>query len=275
MNKAFVDTTILTDILLKVSNKRTQASEALKKYDSTELPLYAIKEFKAGPLRNMVWMYNKFHQTKSFEKALRCLQTISQSPKKYLTATAIESMVLGAHNIKNLSTQDLVDKYGPNAKLDFVLKDRFKYTIKTKVLVAWNKRRKVTSSVCQELFCFKERNPYEIDGQLFLDPMKCDEDEGCCLSLQLKDRLEDLVKIRETLESMPVKPETQRRLRVIRGIIRKPKSLLTDKQCRDLGDIYFVLFSPKDSVILTTNTSDFVPLASSLSKRVESPNPLD
>jgi hypothetical protein len=105
--------------------------------------------------------------------------------------------------------------------------------------------------------------------------MKCDEDEGCCLSLQLKDRLEDLVKIRETLESMPVKPETQRRLRVIRGIIRKPKSLLTDKQCRDLGDIYFVLFSPKDSVILTTNTSDFVPLASSLSKRVESPNPLD
>ena len=56
MNKAVVDTTILTDVLLNTGEVRANALNAISHYDETYLPVYAIKEFKAGPLKNFVWM---------------------------------------------------------------------------------------------------------------------------------------------------------------------------------------------------------------------------
>ena len=51
MNKAYVETTILTDILLKPdSEKQVEALRALERYAKTLLPVYAIKECKAGPM---------------------------------------------------------------------------------------------------------------------------------------------------------------------------------------------------------------------------------
>ncbi len=49
-SKAFVDTTILTNRLIKFREEKKEAKDALAKYEITELPVYAIKEFKAGPL---------------------------------------------------------------------------------------------------------------------------------------------------------------------------------------------------------------------------------
>ena len=39
MNKAFVDTTILTDVLLKTGEVREDAEMALKKFAITQLPV--------------------------------------------------------------------------------------------------------------------------------------------------------------------------------------------------------------------------------------------
>ena len=57
LRSAYVDTTILTDVLLKKGEAHDDALAALAKFDVTQLPLYAIKEFKRGPLNNYRWMY--------------------------------------------------------------------------------------------------------------------------------------------------------------------------------------------------------------------------
>lgn len=59
MSKAFVDTTILADALLKPGEVEQLTKTALLRYTTTELPVYAIKEFKAGVLKNYIWFYNK------------------------------------------------------------------------------------------------------------------------------------------------------------------------------------------------------------------------
>ncbi len=51
MNRAYVETTILTNVLLKPgSKKQAAARSALSRYEETLLPVYSIKEWKAGPL---------------------------------------------------------------------------------------------------------------------------------------------------------------------------------------------------------------------------------
>src|SRR5260370_20693986 len=92
MTKAFVDTTVFTDAALKGSPYNKTARAALKRFTETDLPVYAIKEFKAGPLSHYVWLHNKFATLKSFYKTLDALHGMSMAPRKYRTATALEAL---------------------------------------------------------------------------------------------------------------------------------------------------------------------------------------
>jgi hypothetical protein len=271
MNKAFIDTTILTDALLKPGKVGMQAKAALRRYEVTELPVYAIKEFKAGPLKNFVWFHNKLALTKSLTKSLQALQRMSLSPKRYTVATAIEALQAAAHKNKNLSTADLVERYGDTAKWDTVACDRYRLAIRVQIERAWKQRRKITSHIVIPLHCYKEHAPVEENGVLNIEPTKCNPEKECCLSPILKGRPDDLRRLKEALDSQSPKPENKRRRRVLRALFRTPKRPMTEKMCRDLGDAFFTLFAPSDSVILTTNLRDHEPLAEALEKKVEAP----
>ena len=88
MKKAFVDTTILVDLLLKSGQQNARAKAALKQFDTAELPVYAIKELSAGPLQYFAWLHNKFVVLGSYAETIDALQRMSRSPKRYLTSTA-------------------------------------------------------------------------------------------------------------------------------------------------------------------------------------------
>jgi hypothetical protein len=75
-SKAYVDTTVLTDALLKQGPQGAVARGALKTYSETILPVYAIREFKAGPLNYWVWLHNKLVLTKSVSKTLDAISAI-------------------------------------------------------------------------------------------------------------------------------------------------------------------------------------------------------
>jgi len=83
--------------------------------------------------------------------------------------------------------------------------------------------------------------------------------------------VDDLEKIRKVLLKEPKTRENERRARALRQLIRKPKAAVSEQTCRDLGDAFFAVFAPNDSVILTTNTKDHTPLAATLRKKTEAP----
>ncbi len=63
MNKAYVETTVLTNVLVKPSSaKEAVAKAALSRYEETLLPVYSIKEFKAGPLYHYSYIHDKLVQ---------------------------------------------------------------------------------------------------------------------------------------------------------------------------------------------------------------------
>jgi hypothetical protein len=271
-SKAFVDTTVLTDALLKVGEQHDKAKAALSKYKSTLLPVYAIKEFKGGPLRRYIWLHNKLVTLNSFNATLAALQRVSATPQRYLTSTALQALQTVAHSIRKLPLAAFSKKYGDAATLDDVLRDEFRLTLRLKVLKAWSQRRKLTSTVVDELSCYLESAPVLKNGLIEIKPTKCAvEETECCRAAEFKGRRSDLEVLHSVLESRTTPTERDRRKRVLRELIRKPRQAMTDAMCSDLGDAVFVLCCPNDADILTTNVKDHEPLAAALGKTVVCP----
>lgn len=271
--KAFLDTTILTDILLKPNGKGRTAKQALANYRESLLPTYAIKEFKAGPLNNFRWMHNKLAVTGSFADGLAALQSMSTTRRRYTTSTAIESLKEVATSISKagVTNQVLVDRYGRIASLDVTLCDMYRNGIKNAIVRSWKRRRLVSTAVVQPLFCYEERAPYMKRGLIELDPTRCNVREACCLIPSLRKKNSDIKKLTQVLKTSPAGSEGNRRYRILHEIERKPTDSVSEEYCRGLGDAYFALFCPTNAVILTTNLKDHVPLAEALGKGAEAP----
>ena len=272
-SRAYIDTTILADALLKKGERRTAAVTALHKFTERLLPVYAIKEFKAGVLRRFVWLHNKIVQTKSYSKTLAAIQKVSRTPQRYLTSTAIEALHMSAFATGKIRAGKLEEKYGESATLESILTDEYRYAIRTKIELAWRRRRSIATEVVDNLSCYREVAPFERRGLLELDPVRCDPDkDGCCLGPLLKARAGDLEKLRAAMQGARDTPEGRRRYQALREIARrKLGEPVAESTCRDLGDAFFAFFAPEDSVVLTTNSKDHEPLCAALGKRVETP----
>jgi hypothetical protein len=267
MTTAFVDTTVLTDVLLKVGEPARRALSALGEFDRSVLPVYAIKEFKAGPLRRFVWLHNKLASLGSWQQTMSALQAMSRTPQRYLTSTALEALVTGAKTLR-MPARTICEKYGADATLEDVLRDRYQIALRVLVFKAWRKRRAVTSEVECDLPCYGEVAP-RMNGELIdLDPTLCKPQGECSLAADLKARGDDLQKVFDAIDKKSSRAEDGRRRKALRQLLRKPKEPMSEKMCRDLGDAVFALQAPSGAVILTTNTRDHEPLARALGKEV-------
>ncbi len=271
--KSFVDTTILVDYLLKSGDKKEQSKYALQKCEESYLPQYAIKEFKAGPLQYFAWFYNRLSKSNSFLKAIGALQKLSLTPQRHRLSTALEALMEVHKEISNKPVSYLSNLYGEKAKIDIVLNDRFRLSLKRKILTSWKNRRNVTTKTGNELVCYTELAPIESNGLFNLKPSKCNT-KRCCLTEMYRSLVGDIQKIDEKLLSEEVTEVNRKRHKIMREIIRKKKYYLSDTECRQLGDVYFVCFCPNDHKILTTNIKDHKPLAEAIGKNAISPSDL-
>src|SRR5579872_917516 len=100
MSKAFIDTTILTNVLLKDGESKAQGLVAIARYDLTEMPAYAIKAFKAGPLSNWVWLHNKLKIGGSLADALGAIKALHPL-RAHQKGTALEALEWALQQQKN------------------------------------------------------------------------------------------------------------------------------------------------------------------------------
>src|SRR4051812_480930 len=183
--KAYLDTSVLTDILLK-QTKGKYAMAGLSRFDETLLPVYAIKEFKNGPLMYYKWLYNKLASTDSFADTLEAIKAISTTPKRNFRLTTQEALAeAAAGTLKKVTNSSLIQKYGAKANVDHTLCDIFRLSIKTTIFKAWKRRRRVTTSVVGELSCYTESDPFEKKGLIQFDHTLCRPTKECCLGPDL------------------------------------------------------------------------------------------
>jgi hypothetical protein len=270
MKKAFVDTTIMTDYLLKSGKQYCAARDVLAEFEHSELPAYAIKEFAAGPIRYFVWMHNKLASAKSLSHALSSLQSMSRSPRKYWTAGAVQALKEAAEKYRfdQRTLNDLVNRYGSDAIVDEVQADQFRLAIKEIIYSAWADRRSFTSQVVEELDCFSEEPLRDQNGVIEI-VSKCKG--ACAVAKKLASRPKELKKLVNLLKDS-AKSENKHRYKALHDLARKPKVSVDKNTCRNFGDAVIVILAPHDSEIVTTNEEDFRPLADALGKSIKVPS---
>jgi len=269
-SKAFLDTTILAEVLLKPGARRATAQAAIKRFTESQTPGYAIKEFKWGPFSHYCWLHNKFVTEKVFSNVIAAIHSIYR--QRGLQGTALEALGIVAKSIGSRTIADLEAQYGPMAKEDELRADVFRLALKAIILKAW-KRRRAVADVVEPLTCYAEIPPNEARGGLIdAHPFDCTLEDSCCMGPRFRSRPNEVEALKNAMEKIrDAKAENRRRYQALRSLYRTPKRPLTREHCRNLGDAVFAFFAPAEATILTTNVKDHEPLASALGKRVESP----
>jgi hypothetical protein len=143
--KAIVDTTVVTDALLKTDAQRSRATAALANASETLLPVYAIKEFKRGPLHYYVWYHNKIVEASSWQEATSVIRN-NIGRRKNLPSTALQAVGDFLGSIGQQLPADIGLRY-PGMTLEKAQLAELQIWLKQRIARAWRKRRKLTTRV--------------------------------------------------------------------------------------------------------------------------------
>jgi hypothetical protein len=270
-SKAYVETTVLADALLKPDTpKQSRALAALARYGETLLPVYSIKELKAGALGHFAWLHDKFVQTKSLADTVQAMSSMNPYFLAGRRSTALEALAAATRLL--VAGSDVTGDYMSRDSEDA---DRYRLALAKLIVLSWKKRRKLTHQTIQELDCYIEAAPRtdKTSGFFDLSPQYCSVEKRCSLEGDLKapQAKELLIALRDAIPESSSRVEDRNRRSVLNQLIRQPQKHITEEECRWLGDAIFAFFCPRDAVILTTNMRDHVPLAEAIGKRAEAP----
>jgi hypothetical protein len=266
-DKAFLDTTILVDILLKPKHHGVVAASAVSSYERASVPTYALKELQLGALRAYVWFHNTLLTSDSMTATYGRLHGLSRSFNKNLGSTALEALrEASAHSKALLRSATAAEQDRDQARL---------LRIATKGLIfrAWHKRSRV-AEVVFPLKCYTQGAPVEDHRKSLSYGEACPKGSSCSLSAELRKRLNDVRSVREAiLHLKSQRREDQKRTKALGEFLKRPQEAISHQNCRALGDAVFAILCPLDTAILTTNVADHRPLASALGKAVRTPTP--
>lgn len=266
---AYLDTTVVANALLRSDETGKRCGDAIRRFPRSEMPEYAIKELKAGPLSAWIWCHNKFNETKSFADTVAAINSISATPRRNFSASARQAFEQAAQADKASFAQVLEVT---ERVLDRTLADRYRYYLRRRIAQAWERRRTVATEISMPLLCFIEGQlQANADGGLSFERYSCPRDPKCGVLAELSKRREDVGRLLEAIKKEPDKLENQKRYQALRHIFRTPTRPFSDSMCRSLGDAVFALMAPQDSVILTTNLKDHTALAGALGKMAAAP----
>jgi hypothetical protein len=265
---AFLDTTVVTDLVLKTGAAREAARIAVANRDVL-VPQYALKELKLGPLQHYRWLYDKLRQERSLSRALDALHRLSRTRQRGKASTAMEALTLIASFFGQFTWSEVTPS-DSGETVDVVMAELVRLEIKKRVLRAWKKRSTIGNRF-DELACYPETEIVASEDRLELKPNQCDKTKSCAVQRLITMNLDQLDKVIEALAALPDKAENLNRRRVLKEIRKRPSSQITPEQCRAIGDAYFALRCPSTAELTTTNVKDIEPLATAIGKKTRRP----
>ena len=275
LSKAFVDTTILCDALglSSLPKAQTTALTALAQFKQTEAPIYGLKELRSGPLASWMLVYNVLVASKSIEEATdRLNRQSSFRPRR----ASIVSRAL----ISGLLAVMQSIKVRRKMHVNFDEKAELENHLLRCITKFWRKRQSVVSRLVQPLACFVDDELELVDKQVRFAGASagCVTGASCGAAIELKKHPIEINKIlvalrppKKRANEAPEKRETSRRRAALKEVLARAPNEFPRKDCPALGDAYFCIMAPTDCEILTTNRSDFEPMAEALGKKLKSP----
>lgn len=267
-DSCFVETTVLTDFLLKKDSSRDQARDALGRFGRRLVPEYAHKELKLGPLQAYFWICEKFQETGTFQGGIEALYRLSRTLQRNKLSTAIKAIADAtafAMRVGLSQEGKELDEAG-----DRRLAILYRVELQRTIINAWNGRHSV-GELYDKLRCYANADISLVGDRVDLRPNNCATETSCGAQGCITKNVQDLKTVRKAVVAGEKKRENDRRSAILKRLSNRPNDPITKQECRWIGDAYFAVAAPKETVILTTNFKDIEPMATALGKKVSRP----
>lgn len=277
MTTTIIDTTVLTDALLKTGSAADAARSALAE---ALVPHYAIKEFRCGPFMNFVYAHNVLVEAGTVSGARERIRRLPPI-RQYLKRTAEEALAEAESDFYRRKPagmqrrwRELAAESGRDVTGDSLMAGQFRRFLRRRIDRAWAQSCEHERHAIGRLACFQnDRVKDHPDGTLTPRSHKCVAD--CVLSVRdggvFEGRDAEIRVLIGVVEAQEAKEENRKRVSALRVLVDQPQEVLSNDACRGLGDAVFALLCPPGGTILTTNLKDHEPLALALGKTARRP----
>lgn len=270
MSGSFLDTTVVVELAEESDLAKTWGRPYIAINQPAQAPYYALKELLTGRVRNLCDAHNRLQASENVGEALMGLSRMPGVAGRKKDA-AIQSLA-GALN--------KVFETNPSGGRDDIKREMLQ-DLALKVSRLWRNARKTNGvTTVQPLACFNNGSlSHGPTGELRgpADSFNCLESERCAAAAYIHDNGANLSKLIDALHPDNLDPmaaaknENQKRRKALKELKQAGPTDFRKANCRALGDAYFAAMCPAGSAVLTTNSSDHLPLCVSLGIAVVSP----
>lgn len=246
------------------------AQAKFTKFARTELPTYAIRELRAGALANFIYAHNCVVMSANMDEAIERIGKVGgfQPRKTQIGLSAIIRALTASFVAASSGMRSTRRKLDPLREVERSLAE--------KIVAMWAMRNTVATAVVQPLFCYSDTELMFKDRLITYGASAggCTGSKVCGAAQLLAHDKPSLIKAHLSLKppagsaGAGEKRETTKRRDALKALVNRPVDEFPVKHCRVIGDAYFCLMAPVGSIILTTNTSDFQPIADALGKTI-------
>ena len=256
MSQAYLDTTILVDLCIEDEpEKAARIRNVILQYDSVQISEYTLKEFRAGPLHNMVAFYNRLEEPGQHDigTIFSTIKKLDQGGfRRYAPSIAMQAATRITRG---------------RSEIDFA---RFCDELADLILDAWEEAHG-HGVVIAPIDCFDDTGPeYDEETRRFVMPVVWEEPpkEGCCVARCAN--FTKFARLTVATSKNETKPETVKRVKALRAAMEGANNV-DRHQCRHFGDFAVVLFAQESADVLSTNSSDFPLLCQLMKKNFRDP----
>jgi hypothetical protein len=261
--KAFLETTVIVDLIFKDRARVAQINSLLDQFESTESSHYVRMEIKRGFLQNLVALYNKSVECTRLSEVHQYIHRLSATPARHRLGTVLGSVTAFIQSIEDKELKDL-KKQG---KLGDFQKKQLEAFLRLRIRRFWPAFDKAADEIIDPVYCYKYRYnlapPTFVNGRFDNTFHNCDKYKpGICRLREFVDEHEpEYVQIRDQLlASGVVDAESIKRVQGLKEALRLKKRQIPRKQCWQLGDAILVLEPAPEVNIITSNRKHYEPL---------------
>lgn len=270
MAGSFLDTTIVVQLAEGATADRAKGQKTVLANHPAQAPFYALRELLAGHVRSLCDAHNVLLAAENAAEAQLALLRISpaEGRKKQGKLQAIA-----------LAMQTAFSQNPAGGRQD-IKREMLQY-LALRVNGLWKRAHALRGvQLVQSLGCFNDgRITFGPAGELRApgDSFNCVKTERCAAAAYIYDNRASLTKLIDALHPANLdakavqKNENAKRRKALKELQTKGPTAFAKTRCRALGDAYFASMCPVDSIVLTTNIDDYLPLCRALGKKAKSP----
>lgn len=266
-SRLFLETTIQIDRFSADPKKKQDIDNIIHSFNQIFSSTYVKMEFRRRFIQDLVYLYDvALTDAETLDDVFLRIKKLNSEYNKRKINGMITAFYMFLSDKKEKKISGILGKV--------LLEEAISY-FRQIILDAWEDFNTGIDAILNETDCYHGKTGPVLMGEKFDNRIsKCKKAEIKCKIVEFfVQNKENFRKIYEKLSSMENLDDEQRKTKdILEKALKYPQNMADKQNCYGCGDAIIAVESPKDAVLLTTNTKHFEPICSEIGKQCATPS---